>query len=277
MKSLIFAFFVFFSFSCHLNSLIIETENLDQISQEFQKLDSEALVVFDVDGTLIVPNDLILKPCGEKKLQAFMRTLRSEDPDKKKHLESIVLHQSQISLVNKKVVKLIHNLQSRKIRAVALTAMDTGQLGIIPSMEDWRFRQLANFNIRFDKAFTSVLDPIRFEEFYGKGTTPVFKKGILASSKYSKGEVLTAFLKQMNFKPSKIIFIDDRLHFITSVEEALEKMQIPHVSFFYKEVFNEPVVLDEQLADFQLQYLLDNEVWLTDDEAKKLILVEEKN
>lgn len=93
--------------------------------------------------------------------------------------------------------------------------MDAGQFGLIPNMEDWRLEQLTSLGINFSWVFPDV-DSFVIEGFNGKRSVPVFKRGILASSKYSKGQVLLAFLKRMQCRPSEIVFVDDRIQEIDS-------------------------------------------------------------
>ena len=38
------------------------------------------------------------------------------------------------------------------------------------------------------------------------------------------------FLNKINFQPNQIVFIDDNLNFLISVEEEMEEMNIPFVA-----------------------------------------------
>lgn len=259
----------FFLFACPISALVIEAPNLAVIENEIEQLDCDALVVFDVDYTLIVPQDLILGPCGENYLQELMSRdrlfqLHGEE------VESKVLLQCQVSLVDEKVLHLLEKLKLKGIRTIALTAINTGKFGLISSMEAWRVAQLDSLGIHFGWAFPS-LDSFIFDQFKGKRSLPVYKQGVLASARYPKGEVLLEFLKHVQWKPSKVIFIDDRLDFIASVESELEREQVPHVSFYYTAAFDQACRLDEQLADFQLEYLIEKGEWLSDQEAKEVL------
>lgn len=63
------AFFAVFYFLIYLQATlladIIEITNLNEANQEFLQLDDNSLVLFDVDYTLLIPNDAILRPCGQ--------------------------------------------------------------------------------------------------------------------------------------------------------------------------------------------------------------------
>jgi hypothetical protein len=260
---------IFLLFCTDVSAIILEASSLEVIEQEIQQLDDDALVVFDVDYTLIVPNDLILTPCGEIYFQEFVKKLRTLEA-RGEILGSQIALQSQVSLVDEKILDLLARLKEKKIKTIALTAMLTGQYGLIPNVEDWRFKQLNTLEINFDWSFPSV-DSITLHEFEGKQSPPVFKQGVLASAKYPKGQVLVEFLKQIQWKPSKIIFVDDRMEFIESVETELSKEEIPLISFHYLAAKNLPCPFDQQIADFQLEHLLQKDEWLSDEEAKQLL------
>lgn len=267
MKNIILNFiFILLVASTPICGEVVHAPTLETVEKYVDDLDENALVVFDVDYTILVPNDRILAPCGEEYLQKFMKILR-EMQEKGEILGSQVTIQAQTSLVDNKILHLLEKLKQKNIKVIALTAMSTGQFGLIPNMEQWRIEQLASLGIHLNEAFPEI-EMIMLEEFEGKKGLPVFKKGILASSRYPKGQVLCAFLKRMEWKPSKVLFIDDRMYFIDSVECELEKENIPHISFHYTAATDSSCPFDHKLADFQFDYLLRQGEWLNDDEAK---------
>lgn len=266
--------FYFFSliilfYSKNLSSLILEAPNLALVECEIQKLDENALVVLDVDYTLIVPDDLILGPCGEAFFQEYVRKALLT-PDLIELLGSKISLQSKVSLVDEKILDILNQLKQRKIKTIALTAIPTGVWGLIPNVEEWRVKQVAALGIDFGWSFPS-LDSFYFEGFSGKRSSPVFKEGILGTAKYPKGEVLIAFLQKIDFKPSKIIFVDDRMVYIQSVETELQKAGIPSISFYYTAAFNRLCRLDHAVAQFQLDHLFQKKEWLSDQEAHKIV------
>ncbi len=261
--------FIFLLFTTHISAIIIEASDFKVIEREINQLDDNALVVFDIDYTLIIPNDLILAPCGEVYRQEFMKKLRALE-EQGEVLDSKVLLKSQDSLVDEKILDLLAILKKKKIKTIGLTAMSTGKFGLIPNAEEWRVKQLSSLGINFFWSFPSI-DSMTLSKFEGKKSQPVFKQGVLASAKYPKGQVLVEFLRQIQWKPSKIIFVDDRMEFIVSVETELSKELIPLISFYYTAATDRPCQLDMQIADFQLDYLMHKGEWLSDEEAKKFL------
>lgn len=267
LSNFIYGFFSLFLFSSSaLLGNIVHAPNLDIIEKHIENLDENALVVFDVDFTLIVPNDRILAPCGEEYLVGFMKKARSMG-HKGEESESRVMLKMEVSLVEDRILSLLEKLKQKNIKVITLTAMSTGQYGVVANAEQWRIEQLASLGIHLDWAFPEI-DSLTLEGFDGKSTAPVFKQGVLASARHPKGKVLNAFLKKIQYVPSKVLFIDDRMVFIDSVESEMEKENIKHTSFFYTAATDTSLQLDKELADFQLSYLMHHEEWLNDEEAK---------
>lgn len=248
-----------------LGAQIIEAPKLEIIDSQLDKIDSNTLIAIDVDYTLLVPVDQVLKPQAQTYLNQFIEErMKKLPPEKGAYLSSKALLKSKMALVNKNIIPLLEKIKKKGAKAIAFTAMNTGRYGLIESMEDWRYEQLKAFGLDFGDFFGFHT----FTHFEGQDTNPLIKKGILCAADYPKGKVLKSFLEQVNFKPSKIIFIDDRRDFIESVENEITETEL--LSFHYTESSHLPFAFDEEIASFQLNYLLEEEEWLSDEEAKKL-------
>lgn len=72
MNTIIFFICALFS-SLHapLSSAIIEAYDLKEIAAHFDKLDADSLLLWDVDSTLIMPADQVLRPGNEDDLNEF--------------------------------------------------------------------------------------------------------------------------------------------------------------------------------------------------------------
>lgn len=260
---LVFALCLF----CSLSADIIHIDDLKDAEQELLQLDQDALVLFDVDYTLLIPNDTILRPCG----QELVKRLKSEivEKDLDEYLHSQVLLQAKSSLVDEASPLLIRHLQERGIRTIALTAAPAGKWGVIESMADWRINELKEFHFDFSSAFPSV-HFLEFPKKSDKEFHPVFKSGVLFSSKHPKGDVLKQFLDAMEWYPTKVLFIDDRIAYLLSVEKVVNEMGIDFTGFHYTAAEILPDKVDEKLAEFQFRYLAEHGEWLSDEEAKKM-------
>lgn len=267
MKNIVTSFIFAILFGCmQLFGTIIPAPDLEIFEDYLKNLDNGALVVIDVDDTLLMPNDHILTYSG----LAYLRQLMTKFPvnqEEANRLISIVMLESKVSLIDKKMFVLLDILKQKKIKVIALTAMLTGSIGLIENMEEWRIRQLASLGIDLGWSFPE-LGSIAFKNFGNGEKSPVFKHGILASSCYPKGQVLCAFLNHIQWTPSKILFIDDQIDCIQSVESELDKKNIPHFSFHYTAVADLVHQINQKIADFQVDYLIYKGSWLSDEQAK---------
>lgn len=263
----------FIAISTPSHALVIETHDLEVINQELQTLDDECLVVFDVDDTLIMTEDQILRANSgwfDSKhpiITEFWQAAKERNKDRDTLVSKIFL-KGKRRLIDERILNVIDTLNRNNVNTIALTALPAGPLGLIPRLDDWRIDNMLSLGIDFHPSAPHP-DEIAFTELEKDGLTPVYKRGILFSSRQPKGKVLWAFLNRIQWKPKKVIFIDDYLSFIKTVEEELEAAQIEHISFHYTGATHHfPVVIDEEVARLQSDHLLEHEEWLSDTEAK---------
>jgi hypothetical protein len=244
-------------------AVIIETDCFHSIEQSILALDYDALVIFDVDLTLIIPDDAILGAHGEHYLWNTLapKLLFSLGEETSNHLLSRLFLQRKVTLIHDKIPSVLEHCKIKNIGTIALTAHAPGPLGDIPSLIDWRIEELRQLGIRFDDS--TFKTHFSFPECQGKGDSPVFKQGVLCSSDYPKGEVLALFLNKAHSKPRKIIFIDDSIKAIESVESTLEALGIEHLSFHYTAAKHLSLPLNKSWAKFQIKHLIKTNQWLS--------------
>jgi len=247
-----------FSFGA-LFSEIVEVDSLDKAKIYFQKLDSDDLALFDVDFTLLVPDDAILQPKGTEIISVTKRL----KPD----LHSQLILSAKSSLVEKSLLPLIHDLQDRNVKTLAFTALMTGKYGKIENLADFRIEELKSFGFNFQNAFPNV-KTIYFQKEAHKEQPPLYKSGILFSAKHPKGDILKQFLRAIDFYPSKVVFVDDQIQYLNSVESAMKEMGIAFVGIYYTAAKKLPAP-NENIAELQFRHLEDHGVWLNDEEARR--------
>lgn len=248
-------------------SKVLAVKDLCLFEKEIQSLDHDSLILFDIDYTILTPEDAALKPCGKGLRKKFLHNL---DPQKRARLQSILGIDGKEELVDQKSPFLIQNIQARGIPVIALTALETGTYGKIINMEDWRLNRLKHFGIDFTVSFQDF-NPLYLTELSPYNDHyPLFKNGVLFTNLRPKGEVLTTFLRKIDWKPTKLLFIDDSLSQIQSVESAAEALGIEFIGFHYTATGNASCKLNQTLGEFQFQYLIENEKWLPDKEAIKI-------
>jgi hypothetical protein len=266
------------------HAVIIEISNLESFKNEIETLDSQALVIFDVDETLITPKEALFRapkeqlPIDYQLLREYFDDLRTilEDEVLKSWKEiwiSRILVHRQYQLMDEELPMLIRKLQNRGIVTIGLTLIKSGRFGVIPSIETWRSHQLKEFNIDFFNPVSPLYFPLTF---HLEGRTPSFRQGILFTDKTFKGETLALWLEAVKWKPNLILFIDDSLPNLQSVESLALEMKIPFIGFHYIAKKFIPWELDEKLIAYQLFYLAEKGEWLKEEEAQILLNQEDK-
>ena len=143
----------------------------------------------------------------------------------------------------------------------------------MPSMKDWRLNELNSLGYHFERSWNDTESKV-FEHLATEiaGSAPVFEKGVLLTNDVPKGMVLKAFLDYRQYKPSKIIFIDDRMDYIESVQEIAADASIPYVGIQFTAAENQMPRLNEKRAAFQLEVLFKEKKWLSDEDADERML-----
>lgn len=191
---------------------IIEINSLSQALGTLHYLNNKSLVLFDIDKTLVTKN-------------------RGYDLDS-----------PLVKAVEPITAQVIKEMQERGIKVMALTRgtnpiipiqYKTGKHGIIESAQDWRYAKLLLIGIDFSTSFP--VGKIVFQQLpilRGK-THPMFYKGILFSAGNDKGVVLGTFLDYIQWKPSKIVFFDDKKEHLDTVGTEMKKRNIPYQGYWY--------------------------------------------
>jgi hypothetical protein len=106
-----------------------------------------------------------------------------------------------------------------------------------------------------------------------------YDSGVIFSGRRSKGDALRYFLDNIaKYKPQRIVFVDDNVAWLKSVNSMCEQMGINFVGFHYKAaVFDKDEELCPEVAKFQLQMLYEKGVWMDDDEARKIVAERKKS
>lgn len=203
------------------------------------------LVIFDIDNTIgKMPTNLgsdqwfyakvdQLKTHGKSFEQALNLVL----PE----LFHIQFH-SWIVPIEKDTVSVINTLQEKGVTVIALTARSL-------ELTQRTIEQLHHLGIHFTKT-----DPYEcpLTHGHGHGKAGLYIDGIIFSGEHSKGEMIVSWFKQIKYRPKKIIFIDDKLKNLQSVEKALHNRDYPFIGIRYGHE-------DDQVHNFTLESVADEE------------------
>ena len=206
--------------------------NFRDIKSYVEQLDHNNLVIFDIDYVLIIPsdNDTISRSPYRKKLWRSIKSRISKE--RSCFLISIIIMQTNWVLLDKSVMDTIDYLTQQKIPTIALTSINTGRFGVIESMEDLRIKELESVGIDFSK-LTPIKETIKLDNLKTEHGIPMLKKGIILTAELDKGIVLKDILQKSNYYPKKIIFIDDKIQNLYSVQNVCNMLKIPFQGFHY--------------------------------------------
>ena len=255
-----------------MSSIIHSPATIKDIADTVKTADQNTLVVWDVDGVLLTGVDRIFHSENlhnglvHKYIDYIANRYKLNEAQKELFISQFFL-QRKAKLVDTKMLDIMHNLKHNNILSIALTYCFVGTLGKIKSVADWRINELANLGIKFNYAFCKF-DQIelktlpKVDEYY-----PLYKQGILFCLQPNKGQVLKAFLEQRNWDPIKVIFIDDKIDNLESVQEEITMKNIEFIGLHYTGALDLPRAIDEKLVEFQYEYLMEHGEWLTDQKA----------
>ncbi|MBN8827972.1 MAG: DUF2608 domain-containing protein [Sphingobacteriia bacterium] len=224
-------------------------------------LPKNTLVIFDVDETLIQPLDSYLINEHTKQGKEFRSNLIKSHPEVRDwdYLVSIILRDAKRPLIEPYVIDIINSLKN--IKFIALTGMNTGRLGMYSELAEWRYEHLKSLG--FQGSFAD-----KVIKFNADNRSPIFFKGILATDLTPKGPVLIKFLKEIDYYPKAIVMFDDDLEHLNSVSDACKKLGINFMAYYYKGAKSK--AWNQNIINYQTEYLLKHKGWLSDDEVKNL-------
>lgn len=248
---------IFFGLCLFFNPLsaeIKEIQNLSELEGTIESLKSSDWMLFDIDYTVTEPSHPALQMNYLKQNKQRFRDELAKFTDEQKELIPALISQVPSQLIDPTILDIIQKLHDRKIPTIGFTALDTSVIPKIGYLPTWRFNELQRLGINFHS--TSSVFPqesIEFSEFPEfRGTFPLYQDGILYSNVTPpKGEVLVAFINRVTNKPARIVFVDDTLDNLQSVDEELKKLGIPFLGLHYKPKINDNDLSKVSESDWQ--------------------------
>jgi len=251
---------------------IVQASSVNDIKTYTSQFESkDTLVLFDLDYVLFVPRDRVLRYAGEennyrsKHFKAIFKDFQGKEiplgKDKvpmAEYLISQILSSSSLELVSTDMPSFVNELDFQKITIVGFTANGSGKYGIVQNEAELHLSRLKSLGYHFIKDNGDLL----------KGSFPECISRVIFTNKTDKGKVILGFLEQLNKGRKNIIFVDDRLKNLISVQNTLKDHQINYLGIHYTELEDKNEVLNQDIADKQFQVLYQEHIWLSDDEAK---------
>lgn len=218
-----------------LNADTLEASTMKEVFDAAGEIDPQTLIVFDVDETLTTSeNPIFQRPNILKNRHLYKDALKILSGEQKTLFQSLSLTTADSSLIEPSIPGLISRAQKQGAKAIALTAALPKTLNGI-DLVAWRQGELKRLGIDFSASF-SKLQPFTLSQLNPMyHSYPTYSEGVIYAngSKNSKGEVLGAFLDTVDFVPSKIVFVDDKVENVIAVSEEMQKKQIPVIAIKY--------------------------------------------
>lgn len=251
------SFFICVSFSLHAE--IIEIDKIDAVRPYITS--QEDLVLFDIDDTLITNPFSLGTPAWRSWVKPKLP--KTEGFVLYDGLTLFIAQNAPYKAVEESTPSLIHDLQSQNISVFAFTARGRSQWYTtdIEGVDLFTHQQLKDVGINFKNSF--IPDALQLLE------PTYFYNGIIFAQHIKKGDLLKHIFKDLHYNPHCIIFVDDKLEQVQSVEAALKDLKIPFIGFWYRHTEN--LDFNPDVATIQLQHLLFNHLQLSDKEALDLL------
>ncbi len=187
------------------------------------EVDKDVLVIFDVDDTLTILSEPAFQYANYKvhHSEVFSKFMSSLNEEVKFIAFNLPILISPSELIEPQTPSVIESLQNKGLKTIALTAVPAGNIdGLL--LEDARIADLRRVGINFASCFPHVSD-ILFTNFPAGPYQSyiLFKEGIIFANYVNKGAVLVEFLKNINWEPDVVIFVDDRIDHVYAVEKHL--------------------------------------------------------
>ena len=214
--------FIFIAFSNTNYAFIIESNRLNAVLDYITSLNT--LVIFDIDNTLAHPTQELSSD------EWFCYMVESKMAQGFDYLTAVYYalpktYYAQFNIPLEPTEQYIPELITELINNnVAVMALSTRSL----FTAERSLEQLDNININFYVPRINPDDlvlPMHYPCFY--------KRGILFGGNNDKGEALLSLLDMMNYYPDTIIFVDDKMKYLLSVEKALQNHTIRFIGIRY--------------------------------------------
>lgn len=253
--------FVLSAFYSSAEARIVETFAIEDILPE---IESDTLVLLDIDDTLITSSCSLGSSAWWTHFANILFRNKLDMSKSEEILPPMILKIFEAvpaRAIEAKAPALIRELQDRKITVLGLTARSR-KTSYAKNFDLITRNQLGSIGISFEQ---SIL-PQEFQRKLPKE----FAYGIIFTDQKLKGPVLVKFLQTLNYRPAKIVTLDDSPMQISSLDEALAGIDIPFVGFRYGRLDKQIERFDPLIGNIQMQTLFTTGQLLDDDQAREV-------
>lgn len=248
----------------------VETHRIEDVLSHLGdnlKIDADTLLIFDLDNTLIETHQLLGSDqwfehhfrqqqaiYGKENHTALQKTLQDYDAI---HLRS------DVRLIDPTVPKLFERLKKMGVKMLGLTSRST-------ALQEATLRQLTSVGLSFKTPW--IAEKMHYVLKNAKHGS--VSNGIVLTGGEHKGNCLVEYLDYLQFKPSRVVFVDDKPHHLDHVKQVLEDRQIPFIGLRYGFRDEKVSAFDPKIAEIQFEYLTKI---LSDEDAQAIVEARAKN
>lgn len=229
---------------------ILSLNGWEETLPEITKTDTDTLVVFDIDYTLVYPDNPAYQV---RNVQKWKEVFEKQNWTKEEHFiaKMYIVINTPSRLISPLALEAFHHLKARDISAIALTASATGKWEATDCLTA-RIDMLKGLGFHFETT-TPFKGDFVFENYPlpSIGSYPELKGGVIASNKASKGEVLKSFLALLPSRPKKVLAIDDLHYNLVDMEQACQEFNINFLGIELKGVHNLGEDLSQEVFEFE--------------------------
>lgn len=233
------------TYAGNATSKVSQITSLAEISSDHP---NETLFLFDIDDTVFDSFSML----GSKAWRKYIvEAAKKIDPSENWHdiITYALAQKHPLNAVEKITSSYIKDLQNNGYVVCGLTARerkiwyDMHQDGI----DILTVNQLSTVNVDFNNGSLENTYPYL-------STAPEYYSGIFFANLEPKGNYLLRLFENAPALPQKIIFVDDKLSQVESVDAALTLLGIPHECYFYSATDEKGKAFNPLIANIQLYY-----------------------
>jgi len=212
--------------------LTTEIREIRTITELKRHLEPDALLLFDLDNTIMEAAQTLGSDQWFTYRQKHYEKLNYSFPEALENALAewmAIQNLTQVQIVEKEVIDLIHEFQQEGRALMGLTTRGLGMA--LRTVE-----QLKTLSIDLSKTA-----PFQEEKLLITERGVLFRQGILFTAGTDKGNAFLLLFKDQ--LPQKVLFINDKASHLKEVEKACNEAQIPFIGLRYG-------FLDEKVQNF---------------------------
>lgn len=246
-------------FTVPVHAKVVEIKSMSQI---LPAVSADTLVIFDLDNTIMEPTQTLgSDQWGTHEIARFKS---SGLPDRQAKDQGVarfaqVQMKTQVQPVEALTPRLIQQLQMNKVQVLGLTARPLNL-----TLRGVQQLQSLHVNLAFTAPTLTTALISAEPSAYSQGV-------LIVGPHNNKGEVLMNFLKAARIKANSIVFVDDKLHNVEDVNQALSRQGLPHIEFRYGAADAKVSSFNPEIGDVQWKIFLQTGKILNDQQASQLI------